>query len=173
MKKGLLHIYTGDGKGKTTAATGLAVRALGRGQKVLFAHFLKPAEPKSGEDLLFAQLDNIEVLTAGVGVIGSKATKEEVVASVEATFAEICRLVENKSFNLVILDEMNLVLHKGYLSFNEIEKFINSRPMELNLVLTGRHASDEIKALADLVTVMQKEKHPYDLGIAAREGIEY
>ena len=172
MKKGLLHIYTGDGKGKTTAATGLAVRALGRGQKVLFAHFLKPAEP-SGEDLLFARLDNIHLLTAGVGVIASKATREEVVASVDKTFAEICRLVATESFDLVVLDEMNLVLHKGYLSMPEIQDFINSRPDGLNLVLTGRYASEEIKALADLVTVMQKEKHPYDQGIVAREGIEY
>jgi cob(I)alamin adenosyltransferase len=173
MKKGLLHIYTGDGKGKTTAATGLAVRALGRGQRVLFAHFLKPAEPKSGEDLLFAQLDNIEVLTAGVGVIGSKATKEEIVASVESTFSEICRLVATKPFDLVILDEMNLVLHKGYLSLDEMKRFIDSRPIGLNLVLTGRYAPEEMRQMADLVTVMQKEKHPYDQGITAREGIEY
>ncbi|MBE0500534.1 MAG: cob(I)yrinic acid a,c-diamide adenosyltransferase [Desulfuromonadales bacterium] len=173
MQKGLLHIYTGDGKGKTTAATGLAVRALGRGQKVLFAHFLKPAEPKSGEDLLFSRLDNIHLLTAGVGVIASKATREEIVASVETTFVEICRLVAAESFDLVILDEMNLVLHKGYLSLAEMEKFIDARPVGLNLVLTGRHAPAPIRALADLVTVMQKEKHPYDRGIAAREGLEY
>ena len=173
MKKGLLHIYTGDGKGKTTAATGLAVRALGRGQRVLFAHFLKPAEPKSGEDLLFAQLDNIHLLTAGVGVIASKATPEEVAESVATTFAEICRLVESEPFDLVILDEMNLVLHKGYLSMADMERFITTRPDGLNLVLTGRYAPDEMRQLADLVTVMQKEKHPYDQGIPAREGIEY
>ena len=173
MKKGLLHIYTGDGKGKTTAATGLAVRALGRGQRVLFAHFLKPAEPKSGEDLLFAQLDNIRLLTAGVGVIASKATREEVAESVATTFAEICRLVESEPFELVILDEMNLVLHKGYLSLAEMERFIKTRPAGLNLVLTGRNAPEEMRQLADLVTVMQKEKHPYDQGIHAREGIEY
>ena len=172
MKKGLLHIYTGDGKGKTTAATGLAVRALGRGQKVLFAHFLKPVEP-SGEDLLFNQLENITLLNAGVGVIASKATRDEVVASVETTFAEIIRLVATESFDLVILDEMNLVLHKGYLPMSEMEDFIDSRPEGLNLVLTGRYASEDVKALADLVTVMQKEKHPYDQGIVAREGIEY
>ena len=173
MKKGLLHIYTGDGKGKTTAATGLAVRALGRGQRVLFAHFLKPAEPKSGEDLLFAQLDNIRLLTAGVGVVASKATREEVVDSVATTFAEICRLVESEIFDLVILDEMNLVLHKGYLSLAEMARFIETLPTGLNLVLTGRNAPEEMRQLADLVTVMQKEKHPYDQGIPAREGIEY
>lgn len=173
MEKGLLHIYTGDGKGKTTAATGLAVRALGRGQRVLFAHFLKPAEPKSGEDLLLARLDNIKVLTAGVGVIKSKATPEEVTESVTTTFAEICRLIECEPFDLLVLDEMNLVLHKGYLSLAEMRQFIETRPVGLNLVLTGRYAPEEIKQLADLVTVMQKEKHPFDQGIPAREGIEY
>lgn len=173
MGKGLVHIYTGDGKGKTTAATGLAVRALGHGQRVLFAHFLKPAEPKSGEDLLFDQLENIHLLTAGVGVIASKATPEEVAESVSTTFAEIRRLVECEPFDLVVLDEMNLVLHKGYLPLAEIQHFIETRPAGVNLVLTGRYAPEEVKQLADLVTVMQKEKHPYDQGIPAREGIEY
>ena len=172
MQKGVLHIYTGDGKGKTTAATGLAVRALGRGQRVLFAHFLKPAEP-SGEDLLLQQLDNLTLLNAGVGVVASKATRIEVAASVATTFAEIRRLVETEPFDLLILDEMNLVLHKGYLPLGEMAQFIADRPVGLNLVLTGRHAPDAIRQLADLVTVMQKEKHPYDQGIAAREGIEY
>ena len=173
MRKGLVHIYTGDGKGKTTAATGLAVRALGRGQRVLFAHFLKPAEPKSGEDLLFDRLDNIHLLTSGVGVIASKATPEEVAESVAKAFTEIRRLVESEAFDLVILDEMNLVLHKGYLPLAELQHFIETRPAGLNLVLTGRYAPEEVKQLADLVTVMQKEKHPYDQGIPAREGIEY
>lgn len=172
MAQGLLHIYTGDGKGKTTAAIGVATRALGRGQRVLFAHFLKPAEP-SGEDLLFAQLENIDVLTAGVGVIGSKASRDEVVASVASTFAEIRRRVESGAFDLVVLDEMNLVLHKGYLAMDDMEQFVDNCPVGLNLILTGRYAPDAIRQKADLVTVMQKEKHPYDQGIPAREGIEY
>ena len=86
---------------------------------------------------------------------------------------EICRLIKSEPFDLLVLDEMNLVLHKGYLPLAEMLQFIETRPVGLNLVLTGRYAPEEIKQLADLVTVMQKEKHPFDQGIPAREGIEY
>ena len=106
----LVHVYTGDGKGKTTASVGVATRALGCGHKVLFAHFLKPEKPQSGEDVLFSRLDNVTLLVSGIGIIRPGATREEVVDSVEKAFAEVRRLVASQPFDLVVLDEMNVVL---------------------------------------------------------------
>jgi cob(I)alamin adenosyltransferase len=173
MSKGLMHVYTGDGKGKTTASVGVATRALGCGHKVLFVHFLKPEKPKSGEDILFSRLDGITLLVSGLGIIRPTSTREEVIASVEATFAEVKRLVASEPFDLVVLDEMNVVLSKELLPLDEVLDFIRNRPDKMNLILTGRNVPVAIADLADLVTEMRKHKHPYDRGIQARRGLEF
>ena len=173
MQKGLIHIYTGNGKGKTTAATGVIVRALGQGQKVLLTRFLKPEKPETGEIKLLNQQPGITILTAGVGIIGKKPGKEVIVKSVVETFAAARELVLSGDFDLAVFDEINNSMHNGYIKIDEIKKLIADRPEHVNLVLTGRNAPSEIQELADLVTSMEKIKHPYDAGIMARKGLEF
>ncbi|PLX98137.1 MAG: cob(I)yrinic acid a,c-diamide adenosyltransferase [Desulfuromonas sp.] len=173
MQKGLVHIYTGNGKGKTTAATGVIVRALGQGQKVLLARFLKPDKPESGEIKLLSQQPNMTILTAGIGIIGKMPEKEIIVKSVNETFAEAKELVLSGAYDLAVFDEINNSMHNGYIEIAAIRKLIEERPEPMNLILTGRNAPDEIRDLADLVTSMEKVKHPYDAGIPARKGLEF
>ena len=173
MQKGLVHIYTGDGKGKTTAATGVIVRALGQGQKVLLARFLKPEKPVSGEIKLLGDNPNLTVLTAGIGIIDSMPPHEVVAKSVTDTFAEVKKLAMSGDYRLVVLDEINNAMHNGYIETGAVRRLVRERPSTMNMILTGRNAPEEIKELADLVTEMRKIKHPYDQGISARRGLEF
>jgi len=173
LTQGLVQIYTGNGKGKTTAAVGLAVRALGQDLRVLLARFLKPHEPVSGEVLFLREAPNLEILTAGVGIVGRRPDLEEVRRSVGAAFDEVRDRIDRRTADLVVLDEINNVLHHGYLPLEEFLDFIDNRPAGVELVLTGRNAPDEVLERADLVTRMEPLKHPLQAGIAARRGIEY
>ncbi|HAD03510.1 MAG TPA: hypothetical protein DCF93_02325 [Desulfuromonas sp.] len=173
LSPGLIQIYTGEGKGKTTAAVGLAVRALGQGLRVLLARFLKPLEPASGEILFLQGTPGLEILTAGVGVIHGHAPAEEVAHSIAETFAGARRRMMSGAYDLVILDEINNAVHRGDLALAELLSLLDARPSGVEVVLTGRHAPAELLARADLVTVMHAGKHPFRAGIPARRGIEY
>jgi cob(I)alamin adenosyltransferase len=173
MQKGLVHIYTGNGKGKTTAATGVVVRALGQEQKVLLARFLKPEKPESGEIKLLSQQPNITILTAGIGIIGKMPEKDVLVENVVETFNAAKALVMSGEFDLAVFDEINNSMHNGYIETSEVVELISSRPEAMNLILTGRNAPEEVQQRADLVTSMEKVKHPYDAGIPARKGLEF
>ncbi len=170
---GLVEIFTGPGKGKTTAATGLAVRALGQGLRVLLVRFLKPEEPVSGEIAVLERLPGMTIITAGVGVLGRKEAPATVKASVLAAFAQGRELILAGQIDLAVFDEINNVLHHGYLPVAEVLALINRRPAFVELVLTGRNAPPELLARADLVTRMESDRHPYQHGIPARRGIEY
>ncbi len=172
MEQGLIQVYTGEGKGKTTAALGLAVRALGQGLRVLLVRFLKTDDPASGEVLLLRKLDGIEIVTAGVGGIRSRA-RDELRASSERAFAEMRARLAEKSFDLVILDEINGVLHRGYLPPADVLAFLDRRPAGTELILTGRNASPEILERADLVSRIEAVRHPLQRGVVARKGIEF
>jgi len=173
VAQGLVQVYTGDGKGKTTAAVGLAVRALGQGLRVLLVRFLKPQEPASGEVAFLAAVPNLAILTSGLGILDPARDREAVVASVAATFARARQQAASGGFDLVILDEANNAVHRGYLPLAELLAFIDERPAGTELVLTGRNAPAAILARADLVTRMEKVKHPLDAGVPARRGMEY
>jgi len=173
LTQGLVQIYTGDGKGKTTAAIGLAVRALGQGLRVLLARFLKPIEPASGEILFLQGVPKLEILTAGVGVIHGNAPAEEVALSVGETLMLARSRMLSAEFDLVILDEINNAVHRGDVSLAELLAFLDMRPGGTEVILTGRHAPAELLARADLVTVMHAERHPFRAGISARRGIEF
>lgn len=170
--EGLIQVYTGEGKGKTTAAVGLAVRALGHGIPVLWASFLKPAEPKPGEILFLEGTPGLEILAAGIGVFGD-AKRREVTASVRAAFALVRERLAVGDFGLACLDEINNAVHRGYLPLKDLLAFLDCRPPGVELVLTGRNAPPELLQRAHLVTRMEKVKHPLTTGIAARRGIEY
>lgn len=170
---GLVQVYTGNGKGKTTAATGLAVRALGRGLRVVLVRLLKPAVPASGELAILEGLPGLEIVTAGVGVVNGRPDPAVVAASVAEAFGRGRERILSGQVDLAIFDEANIALHRGDLVLEEVLDLVERRPPQVELVFTGRHAPDGLLARADLVTVMEAVRHPFAAGIPAREGIEY
>jgi cob(I)alamin adenosyltransferase len=170
---GLIQVYTGEGKGKTTAAIGLAVRALGQGLRVLLVRFLKPADPPSGEVLFLAGAPNLEILTAGQGILGSKLDTAAVAASVARTFTQARERLLSGTIDLAIFDEANNALHHGYLDLDEFLTLLEERPVHVEIVATGRNAPRQLLERADLVTRMEPVRHPLAAGIAARRGIEF
>lgn len=170
---GLTHIYCGDGKGKTTAALGLALRAAGSGKKVLLLQFFK--DGKSSEFAALSQVENITVIpqtrTFGFSWTLSGAEKAEAKAYysglLETAFAQA------EAVGLLILDEAMSACTTGMIDENRLLSLMRQKPEELELVLTGRNPSQSLLDAADYVTEMRKIKHPYEQGVAARLGIEY
>ena len=173
MEQGLIQVYTGDGKGKTTAAIGLAARALGQGMRVLLTRFLKPEAPPSGEIVFLEGTPGLETLSSGVGIIDGQADRDAVKQSVMETFALARTKVAAGEFDLAVFDEINNALHRGYLPLSDVLLFLDSAPAGVELVLTGRNAPEQVLERAHLVTRMEMVKHPLRQGIAARKGIEY
>ena len=173
--KGLIHIYCGDGKGKTTAAAGLSIRAAGNGIDVIFCQFMKGR--KSGEIDILKNIENITVLRCdedfGFYWNMSEETKNKAKECYSSLFKEAVLLTEQKEKCLVVFDEVTYALDYGFVDKNEFKSFIENRHFETEIVVTGRNPDDYIKEKADYITEMVKIKHPFDKGIAAREGIEY
>jgi cob(I)alamin adenosyltransferase len=173
QEKGLIIVNTGAGKGKTTAALGLAFRALGQGLKVGIVQFIKGAIP-TGEAALVKKLNlPVEMHTMGDGFTWNTQDRDKDIASARRAWDKAVSLLRDESFGLVILDELNIVLKYNYLSLEEVlQELRNKRPM-LHVVVTGRNARDELIDLADLVTEMKLVKHPYRQGVKPQAGIEY
>lgn len=175
-ERGLTLVYTGHGKGKTTAALGLAVRAVGRGFNVLVIQFIKSPQRTYGEKIVFDKL-GIEIYQLGIGFTWLKTPEEHRVALASAWAYAKERIMEGKH-QLVILDEINnaLAISKfpvdDVLPLGEVLDMIRNRPQGMHLVLTGRDAQPEIIEIADLVTEMNPVKHYYEDGIPAVMGIE-
>jgi cob(I)alamin adenosyltransferase len=172
MERGLVQVYTGEGKGKTTAALGLALRACGRGLKVLLAQFAK-ARP-SGELSALARLSDL-VTVRRYGrerFIVGEATAEDVRLA-RAGWQEVRQAAASGSLDLLILDEIGTALQYGLLDSAEVLALLGERPAGLEVVLTGRGIPPEILERADLVTEMREVKHYHARGVPAREGIEY
>jgi cob(I)alamin adenosyltransferase len=176
-KKGLLLVYTGDGKGKTTAALGLAVRAKGRGKRVLMIQFIKSPERTYGEKIMFDQI-GIEMYQTGIGFTWTK-TPEEHRTALKKAWAFTKEKIASGRYDVVILDELNnaLAIDKfpvdDVLPLEEVIDVIANRPSSMHLVVTGRSAKPEIKDCADLVTEMMPVKHYYNEGVPAVKGIEF
>lgn len=173
--KGLIHIYTGEGKGKTTAALGLAMRAAGRGKRVLFVQFFKGSD--TGELHTAELLPNITVLRLekkhGFFKYMNEAQKAEVYEEHTLLLSKAWELVREGAYELLILDEAISAYHHNALDKEKLEAFIHNKPDALELVLTGRNAPEIFIDIADYATEMRKVKHPYEKGISAREGIEF
>ncbi len=171
---GLLHIYHGNGKGKTTAALGLALRCAGRGGRVLIAQFLK-GQP-SGELKTLALIPNIKILRAKEATkFTFQMTPEELVAVKErhsALLKEIAKELQEGNIDLLILDEALGALQTGLLDKEELLDLLDTRPQETEAVLTGRDPSPQLLERADYVSEIVKRKHPFDKGVPARIGIE-
>ena len=169
-RRGLIIVHTGDGKGKTTAAMGLAIRALGAGLKVLILQFIK-GQRRSGE---LAALDalKIEVRQLGLGFITPENFDEQK-KSARAAIDLARREILSGAWDLIVLDEINYAVKFGLLSATEILELIKIRPPQMHLVFTGRAALPELIDAADLVTEMKLIKHPFQQGVAAQAGIEF
>ncbi|MEH7403039.1 MULTISPECIES: cob(I)yrinic acid a,c-diamide adenosyltransferase [Bacillaceae] len=176
-KRGLTLVYTGDGKGKTTSALGLAVRAAGRGKRVLMIQFIKSPDRTYGEKITFEKL-GIEIVQTGIGFTWTKTPEEHRVA-LKTAWSFTKEKVQFGSYDVVILDELNnaLAIDKfpidDVLPLTEVIELIQLRPKGIHLVITGRSAKEEIIACADLVTEMKPVKHYYNEGIPAVKGIEF
>jgi cob(I)alamin adenosyltransferase len=168
---GYVHVYTGDGKGKTTAALGLILRALGAGSRVILIQFLKKGN-FSEIKALRSFGDQITIFQFGSGgfVKGKPGDKDEVL--VLSGMKEAARAVKENLFDLVVLDEANCAMKLGLIEIGDIISLIKRLPKGMELVLTGRDAPYEIIEAADLVTEMRMVKHYFQKGIKAREGIE-
>jgi cob(I)alamin adenosyltransferase len=174
-KRGLIHVYTGDGKGKTTAALGLAIRARGHGLRVAYIYFHKdPGRWGYGEHRILKRI--------GVDAFGfatrhpdfcSKLNPEKIRRECLRGLRFIGSLYEKNKYDMIILDEINISLRDGFLKEEELLNIMKTKPRELELVLTGRGAKEEVIECADLVSEIEKIKHPYDSGVRRRPGIEY
>ena len=170
---GLIQVYTGPGKGKTTAALGLILRALGHGRQVLLVRLLKPADPVSGELLALENFPGIRVINAGVGVLGRNVDNDQVRKSVLQALDEASRFWLASHVDLLVIDEINNALHRKLIDVEELWSLLASRPSAMEVVMTGRNAPKELLERADLVTSMECLRHPLQNGIPARQGIEY
>jgi cob(I)alamin adenosyltransferase len=173
LETGLIQVYTGDGKGKTSAAFGLALRAVGRGLKVYVIQFIKGGFDY-GELYVVDKLPNLTLKAFGRGrFITEKPPEEEDINLAEKALALAEEVVGNGDYDIVILDEINVALNLRLISLEKILELIKNKPEHVELVLTGRYAPPEIIETADLVTEMRKVKHPFSKGHQARKGIEY
>jgi len=169
--KGYLQVYTGDGKGKTTAALGLSLRAAGAGLKVYIAQFLKQGQYSEIKALeKFSQYIEIEQFGRGKFIKGQPAPDE--IDAARSGLEKARQQLISGQFDLVILEEDNVAAYLGLFSVQDLLDVINQRPVHTELVITGRGASPEVIAQADLVTEMKAVKHYYDQGVQARVGIE-
>lgn len=175
MPKGLIHIYTGEGKGKTTAAFGLAKRAAGHGQQVLIFQFLKSKTRNSGELTSAANL-GIRVIkfeNQTTPFFDPEVQLPDLQDSVQKAITFAIKELKCGAYDLVIMDEFNTLLSCGYATMKDAEKIINAKPEKLELIFTGRGAPEALIELADYVTEMRMIKHPFKKGVTARKGIEY
>jgi len=171
MKKGYIQVYTGNGKGKTTAAIGLAVRAAGAGMRVYFGQFIKN-RPCSEHKALARFSDLITVRQFGTGFIRSEQANERAVAAAQQGLMEVATAILSGTYDLVVLDEITIVLHKKMIDIKAFLQLLVQKPAGTEIVLTGRNAPPAILRRADLVTEMKMVKHYFDAGVAARKGIE-
>ena len=172
-RKGLIIVYTGDGKGKTTAALGLAFRAMGRRHRVAMVQFIK-GKWKTGEAEMAKELaGRIECLSMGDGFTWVTQSYDQDVASARRAWAKCLELLADERYQVVIFDELSYVLAYNFLPVDEVIEALRRKPPRTHVVITGRNAPAALVEAADLVTEMREIKHPYHSGIKAQPGIDY
>lgn len=171
MDKGQIHIYTGNGKGKTTAALGLSLRAVCAGKKVFFGQFIKGMD--YSELKVVEYLPGFEIQQFGRDCfIYNEPKEEDILAAREGL--NICKeIIKNKDYDLVVLDELNIALYYKLFPVEEVIEMLENRAEKVEIVITGRYAPQELIDLAHLVTEMKEIKHYYKTGLEARKGIEF
>ena len=173
IEKGLLIVHTGAGKGKSTAAFGLALRMLGRGQRVGVVQFIKGAWHSAERDALARFGDQLVWHTMGEGFTWETQDRARDVAAAERAWAKACELMADPNLAMLILDELNIALRYDYLDLAQVVAALKARPYGLHVVVTGRNAKPELVAAADLVTEMNLVKHHFAAGVKAQPGIEF
>lgn len=174
-RTGLVHVYTGDGKGKTTSAIGLAVRALGCGMKVCYVSFHKHPELYGYTEMESLKQLGADVLNFAKGHphLDKTLDSNSIKAEAKQGIHKVRELIHKTKYDLLILDEVIISVRDGYIEEQELLLFINEKPETLELILTGRAATDAIIEVADYVSFVKKIKHPFDNGVSSRKGIEY
>ncbi len=171
FKRGYIQVYTGEGKGKTTAAIGLAIRAVGASGRVLFAQFIKKKRC-SEHHVLTTLYPSIEVRQYGQGCFLRRKPNQKDITSAKMGIREIIELAPRGDYDLIVLDELNVALHHGLVDTEDVHELLRVRHPKTEIVITGRYAHDLIIEMADLVTEMRNIKHYSQRGLKARKGIE-
>ena len=173
QEKGLVIVHTGKGKGKSTAAMGLAVRAIGNGMKVGIVQFVK-GKWETGEREVLKHFPELCTITAmGEGFSWDTQDRKRDITAARQAWDKAKEMMQDESYRMIILDELNIVLRYGNLPLAEVVETLQNKPHDLHVVVTGRNAKDELIEIADLVTDMSLVKHPFRAGIKAQVGIEF
>lgn len=171
----MIHLYYGDGKGKSTSAAGLAIRAAGRGKKVFFVRFMKTDD--SGECFIIKDVDNITLYPCtkhfGFTFNMSEEQREQAKEYYSSVLDKVIDYADLNAYDMMILDEVNVVYDSDFIDRKKFIQFLLQYGQEMELVLTGFFCDEELVGLADYVTEFRKVKHPYDKGVMARKGIEF
>jgi len=172
-EKGLLILYTGAGKGKTTAALGMALRCVGHGMRVAVVQFIKGAIDTAEERALKTFGDRVVFLRMGEGYTWETQDRERDTGFARLAWEKACEFLSDSSYAMVILDEFNIALQYDYVNVAEVLPVLRARPPRQHVVITGRGANDMLTEEADLVTEMKQVKHPFRKGIKAQPGVEF
>ena len=175
-KHGFVIVYTGDGKGKTTAAIGMAMRAIGRGWRVLMVQFIKGTWHYAELDTAQRLAPDFEIVPMGKGfykILDDRYSEEDHRAAARAALQFAREKMDSGEYDLLILDEVNNAMNTGLLPVEQVLQFLDAKPADFNIVLTGRGAPQALIDRADLVTEMSEIKHPFQKGILAQKGIDF
>ena len=173
QEKGLLIVYTGAGKGKTTAALGMAVRCIGHGRKVAIVQFIKGAIDTAEERVMKSFGEQMRFLRMGEGYTWETQDRARDALCAQQAWQTACEFLHDSSYAMVILDEFNIALQHGYIQLEEVLPVLRNRPLMQHVVITGRGGAAELVEEADLVTEMKQVKHPFRNGIKAQPGVEF
>ena len=178
VEKGLLIVHTGKGKGKSTAAFGLVVRAIGNGMKVGVVQYVKGKWQTGERGVLEKFPEQVEIRTMGEGFTWETQDRARDIGAARNAWDVSRQMIEasrgdDPKYDMVLLDELNIVLRYGYLDLAEVVEFLSGKPEKLHVIVTGRNAKPELIEAADLVTEMTMVKHPFRAGVKAQKGIEF
>ena len=173
VEKGLVIVHTGKGKGKSTAAMGLAIRAIGNGMKVGIVQFVKGVWETGERGVLDKFPDLVSIKAMGDGFTWETQDRERDIKAAETAWAASKEMIASGDYKMVILDELNIVLRYDYIPLDDVIETLKSKPKDLHVVITGRNAKDDLIEVADLVTEMTLIKHPFRGGVKAQVGIEF
>lgn len=175
MENGLIIVNTGNGKGKTTAALGLGLRAVGHGMKVLMLQFIKGSWHTGELDAVKRLEPRFRIVQLGQGFVKTRQSEqtEETLENARVSWDYAKKEILSGLYDVIILDEINNMIDYGLLNVDDVVSVLKERPVKLNVVITGRNAHDKIIDLADLVTEMREIKHPFKKGVRAQKGIEF
>ena len=173
IEKGLIMVHTGKGKGKSTAAMGLAIRAIGHGMKVGIVQFVKGVWATGERDMLDKFPDLVTIKAMGDGFTWETQDRVRDIKAAETAWAMAQEMIADEAYAMVILDELNIVLRYDYIPIAGVIETLKAKPEDLHVIITGRNAKEELIDIADLVTEMTLIKHPFRSGVKAQAGIEF